>query len=127
MEVEGEVDERRTAYSGRIDESCLIEADRGLALVIKLLHILLRDEAKTDAGMGMAEQADTCRVCRDGGEISTKGIHRTTHTHITGCTIPSKRALSYVSCAATGRITAIAKAAKQTFLFIFLFMLNFPK
>ena len=87
MEVEGEVDERRTTQSGGINKSCLIEADRGLTLVVKLLRILLRDEAKTDAGMGMTEQADTCRVRRDGGDICTKGIHRTTHTHITGCTI----------------------------------------
>ena len=87
MVVERKIEERRAVHTHRINEACLVETHVGGAATIKLLSICLRHQSEACTHGRVAEQTDTSRVGTRGGDIGSQSLHRTTHTHIAGCTV----------------------------------------
>ena len=87
MIVEAEVKERLSASTCRINEAYLVEAHVSLVAWRKTFHLFLRNQTKGACYLRLAEQTNTCRVGADSGNICSKSIHSSTHTHIACSTV----------------------------------------
>ena len=95
MIIECEIERTGVSHLRRPDDAYLVEGRMTLlALDIygriakgnAVISTALGDDAGREGNLILAEKTHTGRVGADGRDISTQGLHRTTHTYIAGGT-----------------------------------------